>query len=109
MALLEPVYAVGDGHGRFPVRDKDDGLFVLLIPEGLEDDALVDAVDIACRLVEQYEPAAPQEGAGDADALLFTGRKAAAQRADPRPIAVGQRHYKVVDRGHAAGRAHLPS
>ena len=63
MALLDPVYAVGDGHGRFPVRDKDDGLFVLLIPEGLEDDALVDAVDIACRLVEQYEPAAPQEGA----------------------------------------------
>ena len=57
MALLDPVYAVGDGHGRFPVRDQYDGLFVLLIPEGLEDDALVDAVDIACWLVEQYEPA----------------------------------------------------
>lgn len=45
----------------------------------------------------------PQEGS-PSDTLLFAGRQIIAQRPDPRLVAIGQREYELMHRGHPAGR-----
>ena len=99
--------AIGDAHGRFPVRHQHHRLVPLLFPQGFQHYRLVQAVEIARRLVEQHERHVMQEGSGDAKSLPLTAGQRVAQLAHGRVIALRQSHYKVVDGRLAAGGLYL--
>ena len=87
--------------------DQQNGLFPALVPHRLEDDALVQAVEVGGRLVQQEEGRIVEEGAGHADALALAAGEGTAQLAHRGIVALGQLPDETVQRRLFAGRFHL--
>ena len=101
-AVFHTVNAVGDRHGGFSVRNKNDALFLLLLRKRLQDDTLVDAVHVAGGLVKKDQFTARKERAGKTDPLLFPGGKVIAKRSYASLISIGKRHDEIMDGGKTA-------
>ena len=79
------------------MRNKHDGS-ILCIIQCFQNDAFVDAVQIAGRLIQKHERCIGKKGARQRDALLFAARKRIPQFADTGIVAMGQGGNKIMDR-----------
>lgn len=66
------------------MRHEDDALLIAQPAQRLQYDALVDAVNVARRLIEQYESAAAQQRPRQTEPLLLARGEIVAERADAR-------------------------
>ena len=89
------------------MRHEHDGLARALLVQRFQDDRLVQAVEIARRLVKEHQRRVVQKRAGESEALAFAARKRVAQLADRRVVALRQRHDEFVHGGLFAGRDDL--
>ena len=64
------------------MRHEDDALLIAQSAQRLQYDALVDAVNVARRLIEQYESAAAQQRPRQTEPLLLARGEIVAERAD---------------------------
>ena len=81
------------------MRHEHDGLARALLVQRFQDDRLVQAVEIARRLVKEHQRRVVQKRAGESEALALAARK--------RVVALRQRHDEVVHGGLFAGRDDL--
>ena len=89
------------------MRHEHDGLARALLVQRFQDDRLVQAVEIARRLVKEHQRRVVQKCAGESEALALAARKRVAQLADRRVVALRQRHDEFVHGGLFAGRDDL--
>ena len=73
--MLDGVDRVGDAHGRRAVRHEHDGLARALLVQRFQDDRLVQAVEIARRLVKEQNIRIQKQNFCQRRALLFAARK----------------------------------
>ena len=73
--MLDGVDRVGDAHGRRAVRHEHDGLARALLVQRFQDDRLVQAVEIARRLVKEHQRRAVQKRAGESEALALATKR----------------------------------
>ena len=81
------------------MRHEHDGLARALLVQRFQDDRLVQAVEIARRLVKEHQRRVVQKRAGESEALALAAQK--------RVVALRQRHDEVVHGGLFAGRDDL--
>ena len=85
------------------MRNENNALFVLLFFQRFQYDAFVNAVYVACRLVEKNQFAASEERARQTYTLLFARGKIIAERRHLRFVTVGQSHNEIMYGSHFAG------
>ena len=97
MSVFHLTQAIADTKSGFSVRNKHDGS-ILCIIQCFQNDAFVDAVQIAGRLIQKHERCIGNKGARQRDALLFAARNRIPQFADTGIVAMGQGGNKIMDR-----------
>ena len=94
-------------HGGLAVGYQQHRAVLALGADGAQDDALVQAVKIGGRLVQQQKGGIVQKCPRHADALPLAAGKGAAQLAHRGVVALGQAADKVIQRSLFAGGFHL--
>lgn len=61
-SIFKVVNPVCDSHRGFPVWDKDDADFLLLLCQRSQNDSFIDGIDVAGRLVKEDQLASLEEG-----------------------------------------------
>ena len=98
---------IGGSHGGLAVGNQQHRLVPALGPHRLEDHALVQAVEVGGRLVQQQEGCIVQECPRHTDALPLAAGQGPAQLTHGGVIPLGQAADKAVQRSLFAGRFHF--